>query len=134
MSGTEEAREMFLVAEKDLKALKGMTDSGVFADEIFGFHAQQAVEKALKAWISALGSTYPFVHDLTALLTTLEKLGCDIGELWDFTELNVFAVQFRYVSLLPPEEPLDRADIVTRVQKIFERVKGVIDKGERIDD
>jgi hypothetical protein len=40
MSGTEEAREMLLVAQKDLKALKGMIDSDIFVDEIFGFHAQ----------------------------------------------------------------------------------------------
>jgi HEPN domain-containing protein len=30
-----------------------MADSPLFADEIFGFHTQQAVEKALKAWLSA---------------------------------------------------------------------------------
>jgi len=31
-----------------------------FADEIFGFHAQQAVEKGLKAWICLHGIEYPF--------------------------------------------------------------------------
>lgn len=37
---------------KDLRALQGMSDPDVFADEVFGFHAQQAAEKALKAWLA----------------------------------------------------------------------------------
>ena len=42
--------EVFLImAHKDLRALRAMT-GGEFAVEIFGFHAQQAAEKALKAW------------------------------------------------------------------------------------
>lgn len=32
--------------------------------EIFGFHAQQAVENAIKAWLSAAGLEYRAVHDL----------------------------------------------------------------------
>jgi HEPN domain-containing protein len=48
-----------------------MTDPGVFADEVFGFHAQQAIEKTLKAWIALLGQEYPFVHDVDALLNRL---------------------------------------------------------------
>jgi HEPN domain-containing protein len=130
MSGTEEAQEMLLVAQKDLKALKGMIDSDIFVDEIFGFHAQQAVEKSLKAWISALGGVYPFVHDLSTLITVLEKLGSDVSDLWDFTELNVFAVQFRYVDVLSSEEPLDRPEMIEGVQKLFDRVKSIVGKKE----
>lgn len=33
------------MADKDLAALAGMSDPTVFADEIFGFHAQQAADK-----------------------------------------------------------------------------------------
>ncbi|WP_372703813.1 hypothetical protein [Candidatus Accumulibacter contiguus] len=32
-----------------------MIDNPLFADEIFGFHAQQAIEKALKAWLATAG-------------------------------------------------------------------------------
>ncbi len=31
---------------------------------IFGFHAQQAIEKLLKALIAFRGATYPRTHDL----------------------------------------------------------------------
>jgi len=43
------ARELLATAQSDIKALANMFDSEVFDDRIFGFHAQQAVEKILKA-------------------------------------------------------------------------------------
>ena len=46
MAPSDEARQMLTAATKDWRALAGMTDPNVFADEIFGFHAQQATEKA----------------------------------------------------------------------------------------
>ena len=49
MSSLEHARKMLVMARKDLKAIEGMEDAETFSDEIFGFHAQQTVEKALKA-------------------------------------------------------------------------------------
>lgn len=45
MSGTEEAAQMLRMAEKDLRAVKGMLDPVTFSDEIFGFHAQHAADK-----------------------------------------------------------------------------------------
>ncbi len=33
-----------------------MEDTSTFAEEIFGLHVQQGAEKALKAWIAALGT------------------------------------------------------------------------------
>jgi hypothetical protein len=40
MSGAEHAREMLTLAQRNLKALQGMLDAEIFANEIFGFHAQ----------------------------------------------------------------------------------------------
>lgn len=51
MADLERARAMLRMAHKDFNALIGMQDNPLFADEIFGFHIQQAVEKALKAWL-----------------------------------------------------------------------------------
>jgi hypothetical protein len=61
MSELKHARELLALAAKDLQALTGMGDLETFADEIFGFHAQQAVEKTLKAWIAASGERYPLI-------------------------------------------------------------------------
>ena len=59
MSSTSEhehARQLLGKAREDLDALKGMLAangaySEAFSDGVFGFHAQQAAEKALKAWM-----------------------------------------------------------------------------------
>jgi hypothetical protein len=50
MSGVEHAREMLTLAQRDFKALQGMLDAETFADEIFGFHAQRAVEVVDSRW------------------------------------------------------------------------------------
>ena len=50
MSGHDLSRELLNTASSDLKALGNMRDPDAFDDRIFGFHAQQAVEKALKAF------------------------------------------------------------------------------------
>jgi len=44
MSDIKQATAMLRMAHRDLKALGGMQDAVVFADEIFGFHVQQAVK------------------------------------------------------------------------------------------
>lgn len=38
------------------------------SDEVFGFHAQQAAEKLLKAAITAAGAEYPRSHRLAELI------------------------------------------------------------------
>ena len=56
----------------------------------FGFHAQQAIEKLLKALISARGETYPFIHDLEKFHIQL----VNAGEV--FPEIQPYAVLLRY--------------------------------------
>ena len=52
MNDPEQARELAVAAEKDISAPGGMDDVAIFADEIFGFHVQQAAEKLFKAWLA----------------------------------------------------------------------------------
>ena len=55
-----------------------MGDAAVFADEIFGFHVQQAAKKLFKAWLALQGETYPLSHDLATLLDILSAGGADV--------------------------------------------------------
>lgn len=59
MSDPDHARMMLRMARKDLDAAGRMIENRLFAEEVFGFHAQQAAEKALKAWLSWYGVVYP---------------------------------------------------------------------------
>ena len=124
MRDLDHARMMIRMARKDLKAIEGMADAKTFGDEIFGFHAQQAVEKAIKAWLSCAGVVYPKTHDLALLMATLEDQGetitDDIRSLMDLTD---FAVQFRYEAFEDIEEMLDRKHMLQQAASLIERVE-----------
>ncbi|MEO5377986.1 MAG: HEPN domain-containing protein [Magnetococcus sp. DMHC-6] len=122
MSGIDHAQNLLHLARSDLKAMTGMFDPEVFTDAIFGFHAQQAVEKGLKAWLSALDVLFPLTHDISRLLPLLEKCGVDVTDLWDWLELTSFAVEHRYTWMSDEEEPLDRVDLTHRVNRLLEHI------------
>ena len=126
MNPIDHAKLLLSMASKDLKALDIMMMPGTVDDAIFGFHAQQAFEKTLKGWISLAGGTYAKTHDLSMLLLTLQKLGCDIENLKDLISLNAFAAQFRYEELETDDEPLDRQVMRVRVQHAFDTVQAVL--------
>lgn len=54
MAESDDARVLLDRAADDLEMLEGMIGVGLGTDAIFGFHAQQAVEKAAKAWLLAV--------------------------------------------------------------------------------
>ena len=54
MSDLEQARHLLRIAERDIRSLDVVAGESAFADESFGFMVQQAVEKALKAWLANL--------------------------------------------------------------------------------
>ena len=120
MDDFEHARAMLRMAHKDFNALTGMLDNPLFADEIFGFHVQQAVEKAVKAWLCAYGIAYPPTHDLARLLTLLEKAGADVEPFWPLVQFAIFAVQARYEDgLADLDEPLERAVEIENVRALL---------------
>jgi len=74
---------------------------------IFGFHAQQATEKLLKAMIAAKGAAYAHTHDLRELFDQCKDLGEPVPALpWELRDLQEFAVLQRYdwAETLPIEE------------------------------
>ena len=98
----------------------------MFEDEIFGFHTQQAAEKALKSWLSAVGVAYPKTHNLRLLLALLADSGEAVESFWDLIEYNAFAVQIRYEGLELSEEPLDRELALRRAREVIGRVEELI--------
>ena len=127
MSDHKQARELLEAAERDLSALRGMGDAGVFADEIFGFHAQQAVEKSFKAWLALLGEIYPMTHDLEMLLTSVVARDAGAVRFEELIEYTPYAVRLRYADAEPREEPLDRDEILLRVEALLERVRQLME-------
>ena len=59
-----DVKERLQAAYRHLGAFGREIDHRDGIQEIFGFHAQQAVENSIKAWLSAAGLEYRAVHDL----------------------------------------------------------------------
>lgn len=123
MSDRKCARTLVQSAELDLRALRGMSDFEAFADEIAGFHAQQAAERLLKAWIAIGGQVFPLTHNLGTLLDILRDHEPDADRFRGLIALNPFAVQFRYEAITGDTEPLDREGVVRSIQTLLERVQ-----------
>ena len=129
-SNRDHALLLLELAGKDHKALSNMRDGEVFEEEIFGFHAQQAIEKALKAWIAAIGLVYPKSHDVSVLTTILQGTGADLTWFPDLEDFSIYAVQYRYESYNVPEEKLDREETITVTGTLIEHVREVIQNVE----
>lgn len=127
ISDREHACLLLRLAAAEHRAPSGMTDASVFDDSIFGFHAQQVVEKSLKAWLSGIGAEYPRTHDLSLLLARLADASQDVDGLDHLVEYSAFAVQFRYEAFDDPDDPLLRRETVDALRRLIERVQGALD-------
>lgn len=90
-----EAKTLLRVALRDLQTAQ-LLEAATAPESSWGFHIQQAIEKALKAWILSLNHQSPYIHDLSDLLRILSDLGQEVEPYAEMTEFTVFAVQLRY--------------------------------------
>jgi len=118
MKRLQMVRVLLHKAAQDEAVLEALVNDPKFDDDTVGFHAQQAVEKLLKAWLSYLGVDYPKVHRLETLLDLLEAGGKAVpGELAEVTRLTPFATVFRYDDL-PLAADIDRKGLLPLVRKV----------------
>ncbi len=92
-------------------------------DESFGFHVQQATEKALKAWLAVLGHVYPLRHDLDDLFDLLASHGAAVDFFRPLAVFTPYAVQFRYEGLGPGHEPIDRPAALALAKALVQHVR-----------
>ena len=64
-------KERLQAAHRNLAAFDYLISNPAMDQEIYGFHAQQAVENALKGWLSAADLSYDRSHDLDRLAAPL---------------------------------------------------------------
>jgi HEPN domain-containing protein len=115
-------------ATEDAVALSEFEANSNIADSILGFHAQQAIEKWLKAVLADKGIDFEYTHDLRRLIELVEELGINFpfitGEIVMYTE---FAVPLRYEDLLDAE-PLDRGAAVTLISEVEAWARSLLDQ------
>lgn len=91
-----EARGWLTYARDDLRAAEALLARDEVAPRIVCFHAQQAVEKAIKAVLVLRSIPFGKTHDLIALRQLLPE-NVDVGMTDDaLAELSEWAVQPRY--------------------------------------
>jgi HEPN domain-containing protein len=133
MSVNDDARRMYKIAQRDLRTIRAMRNSEDFGDYVFGFHAQQAVEKLLKAWLWALDQKPPYTHDLDGLIELLERLEVKLpGQFRELAGITEFAVQFRYIA----DEiffPFGRDEAITRIEALAAHLRQIFPAIEKLD-
>lgn len=110
------ARLWLAKAESDLIASRRLLDGGGPYDAVC-FHAQQAAEKALKAWLAVADAPIPRTHNLEELQTLClalppPEIASGIEAL-DLSDLTAFAVEARYdIEFWPERVEADAAVVI----------------------
>ena len=104
-------------AEGDAKAMRLLAPNPEISDEIVGFHAQQAVEKWLKAVLGSRGIDFEYTHDLHRLIAEVKAVGEFPFDIPEVVALTEHAVPLRYDEILDTE-PLNRDATVALVDEV----------------
>ncbi len=128
MTAADLAQRLLRKAGQDGRAAQVLALASDTADEAIGFHAQQAVEKLLKAVLAGRAIPFKQTHNLTQLAAALRAHGVEFpAHLEDVFELGPFAVALRYDDLAIEEaEPFDRAWALACVDRVEAWARGAL--------
>jgi HEPN domain-containing protein len=102
--GLVAAKEWMAYAREDLQAAQRVLTAPPLTTAAF-FHAQQAAEKALKAyWTFLSEDRVPRTHDLLTLAESLAQRGATRPPQEDLALLAAYSVGIRYPEVTPPTE------------------------------
>ncbi len=109
MQSKRQALELLTLAQRDMVAAKAFKTLPEIDFAIIAFHAQQCIEKCMKAVLAKHAITYPRTHDLDDLYALLleSELGIPVSrEL--LNDITPYAVTTRYAT--------ETEDLVTYAQ------------------
>ncbi len=122
----EEALLLLRKAREDADAVEKLAPDADIADSVVGFHAQQAVEKALKAVLAASGDDFPWTHDLRHLMDRLETVETPLpATLREVRTLGPWAVEFRYGETI--DDLLEREQALALISEVIEWAQAEIE-------
>lgn len=89
--------DLLSLAREDRAAAEALDREERVSDAPVGFHAQQAVEKALKAAIAKRNEEFPFTHDIGLLMQLCQDAGLTLpADLTEADRLTPYAAAIRY--------------------------------------
>ena len=93
----ELSHHWLIKADHDIFAAKQMLSVPDAPTDIPCFHSQQAIEKSLKALLTAYSLRFPKIHDLMKLLDLSLSVLPDLKSYREsFSEISDFAIEVRY--------------------------------------
>ncbi len=119
-------RAWVLKAEHDLLNIENNLAAREIPWDTVGFHAQQCVEKYLKALLISRHIDPPKIHDLTELYALLPD-----GLLKDFNvhsleELNPYSIEGRYPGVWEPVEQAEALQAVEAARMIRQVIRRIL--------
>ena len=100
-AASEMAGEWLAKADADLRACDELLSTAALS-EIAAFHAQQAAEKALKAFLVWNQVEFPKTHDIKRLLALCRSVDPGLAEsLGGASQLTPYGVEYRYPGEYP---------------------------------
>lgn len=106
------ARQWLDKAKRDLAAADRLMAGDAPLLDVGVYHCQQAVEKALKAFLTYYETPFEKTHNLVALLDLAAKIDADLVRWLDAAKtLTPYATEFRYpgAPLTPEQEEASKA-------------------------
>jgi HEPN domain-containing protein len=122
MTPAEDARLLLRLVERHLGSLRGSLGSESFADEDWGFLAQQTLEKLLKALLVLNAQEPPRTHSLQTKIQGLEACGETIPLAPELLALDDFAVLARY-DADPKLLPADRERLLDLLDALHQELR-----------
>ena len=107
----EQAQALIDVAQRDRLTFQILLRDSDSPLETTLFHAQQALEKGLKALLVRAGIVFPRTHDLLELHDLALANGINVSVHRDLlARLAPYAVEFRYLGVIAPEVNREEAN------------------------
>ncbi len=128
MNNPDDPRTWIAKAESDLLNIRNNLKAEQVPWDTVCFHAQQAAEKMLKAFVVSRGQTVSRTHNLEALLAEAVAAGGPLEALEaDCQLLTPYAVMLRYPDAAGEPSEQKGRQAVAAAERIYERVKAALE-------
>ena len=118
-------------AAEDLGAAERLLSGGAAFPAAAGFHAQQAAEKYLKAFLTRRQVEFPKTHDLAALLDLVARVAPALaGSLPAITALTPYGVESRYPGDFPVPTAAEARQAVTLAEQVRVNILAALQEPE----
>ena len=105
-----DVKERLIATYRNLRAFETLISELPDDNETYAFHAQQAVENAIKAWVSAAGLSYRLTHDLDEVAAIILN---DPGQARSLAG-HQLQILMDYITTEDPANPVRKINWLTR--------------------